>query len=181
MSYHHPAPTGRLRLRPCSLADAPFFLELLNRPEWLDNIGNREVYNLAAAEDYIADKILPAYKQAGVGNWMVERKSDGTCLGCVGVYVRPGLDAPDFGFSFLAEHHGQGYALEASYSARAFAVANGIKELKAITLPTNQPSLRLLDKLGFIKEGRILLPDDDAELVVLRWRTNATDEENARS
>ncbi|MEL7159394.1 MAG: GNAT family N-acetyltransferase, partial [Bacteroidota bacterium] len=118
----------------------------------------------------VTEKILPAYAQAGVGNWMVERKRDGLALGFVGVYVRPGLDVPDFGFSFLAEHHGRGYALEAARSARAFAVASGLEALKAITLPTNKPSLRLLDRLGFVREGTFRPPGDEEELILLRWR-----------
>jgi RimJ/RimL family protein N-acetyltransferase len=151
--------------------DAPFILELLNSPDWLKNIGDRGVYNLDQARDYITDKCLPAYEVPGCGPMLCCLKTDGTIIGNTGVYDRPGLDLPDFGFAFLPQYHKQGYAHEASISNMAFAQAHGQTELLAITLPTNHPSIRLLEKLGFIREpDLILIEGDEEELLLLRWR-----------
>ena len=164
-----PAPTKRLILRPATIDDAPFILELLNSKGWLDNIGDRGVYTLDHARNYITEKCLPAYEVPGCGPMLCVLKTDGTIIGNTGVYDRPGLDRPDFGFAFLDEYHGQGYAYEASVSNLAFAVAHGQIELLAITLPTNKPSLNLLRKLGFEQEPELIrIPGDDEELVLLR-------------
>jgi RimJ/RimL family protein N-acetyltransferase len=151
--------------------DAPFILELLNTPDWLKNIGDRGVYNLDQARDYIIEKCLPAYEVPGCGPMLCCLKTDGTIIGNTGVYDRPGLDLPDFGFAFLPEYHKQGYAHEASISNMAFAQAHGHTELLAITLPINKPSIRLLEKLGFVREpDMIRIEGDDEELLLLRWR-----------
>lgn len=166
-----PHPTERLILRPATLDDAPFILKLLTSKGWLDNIGDRGVYNLDDARKYITDKLLPAYETPGCGPMLCVLKSDGTIIGNTGVYARPGLDTPDFGFAFLEEYHGQGFAYEASVSNLAYAVAHGYSELLAITLPSNQPSLALLGKLGFEREPELIrLPGDPEELVLLRWK-----------
>lgn len=165
-----PQPTERLIFRRFTLDDAPFLLDLLTSPGWLKYIGDRGVHDIAGAENYINERILPAYKGQGCGAMLVIRKTDGIALGNVGVYERPGLDLPDFGFAFLPQHFGQGYAYEASVSGLAYAAAQGQRELLAITLPHNLPSLRLLDKLGFIKEGEVQLRHDPEKLQLLRWK-----------
>lgn len=162
-------PTERLSYRKVTLDDAPFHLELLTSPGWLKYIGDRGVHSLADAREYIKEKILPAYQIPGCGPMLAIRTSDETILGNVGIYDRPGLDGVDFGFAFLPQFHGQGYALEASRAGIAWAEEHGYRELQAITLPINGPSLRLLDKLGFVREPELIrLPGDTAELVLLK-------------
>lgn len=163
-----PLPTKRLIMRRCAETDAPFFLDLLTSLSWIENIGDRGVYCLSDARRYIRTKIFPGYKRPGMGNWLVCLK-DGTPVGCVGVYERPGLELPDFGFAFLEVYHGKGYALEASRSGMDLAQKAGLTELLAITLPTNKPSIRLLKKLGFREEDTIQMPNDPAPLLKMRW------------
>jgi RimJ/RimL family protein N-acetyltransferase len=166
-----PSPTERLILRRVTLEDAPFFLELLNSKGWLDNIGDRGVYTLEDANNYITDRILKSYDTPGCGPMLCVLKSDGTIIGNTGVYDRPGLDLPDFGFAFLDQYQRQGYAHEASISNMAYARKHGLKELLAITLPTNQPSIRLLEKLDFIREPDLIrIEGDEEELLLLRWK-----------
>lgn len=166
-----PTPTERLVLRPVTIEDAAFFLELLNSKGWLDNIGDRGVYTLEQARNYITEKCLPSYEVPGCGPMLCVLKSDGTIIGNTGVYSRPGLETPDFGFAFLDDYQGKGYAYEASVSNLTYAVAHGHSELLAITLPTNKPSLRLLGKLDFVREPELIqLPGDPEELVLLKWK-----------
>ncbi|WP_020569674.1 GNAT family N-acetyltransferase [Neolewinella persica] len=166
-----PSPTERLTLRRATLEDAPFFLELLNSKGWLDNIGDRGVYTLEDAKEYITDRILKSYEVPGCGPMLCCLKTDGTIIGNTGVYDRPGLDLPDFGFAFLDQYQRQGYAHEASISNMAYAQKHGHTELLAITLPINQPSIRLLEKLGFTREPELIrIEGDEEELMLLRWR-----------
>ena len=58
MSHSTPEPPGvleteRLVLRPLTLDDAPFVLELLNDPDWLRFIGDKGVRTLEDARHYI--------------------------------------------------------------------------------------------------------------------------------
>lgn len=164
-----PSPTERLFLRRATTNDAPYLLRLLNSKGWLANIGDRGVHTLDDATKYLTEKILPAYQNPGCGPMLCVLKAYGTIIGQTGVYVRPGLESPDFGFAFLEAYHGQGYAYEASVSNLAYAEAQGVNKLLAITLPNNTPSLRLLDKLGFIREPKLVsLPGDDKSFVLLR-------------
>jgi RimJ/RimL family protein N-acetyltransferase len=170
MSVLVPSPTERLTYRRCKLEDAAFILELLNSPGWLKYIGDRGVYSLADAEDYIRNRLLKGYDTPGCGPNLLCRKSDGILIGTVGVYSRPGLDIPDFGFALLPAFHGQGYGYEASLSCLEFAVASGQEKLSAITLPTNEASLGLLTKLGFERTGEsVVLPGEDVALLLLHW------------
>jgi ribosomal-protein-alanine N-acetyltransferase len=161
--------TDRLSYRRVTLEDAPFLLNLLTSPGWLKYIGDRGVYNEEDAREYITAKIFPAYETPGCGPMLAIRKSDDAILGNVGTYDRPGVDGADFGFAFLPQYHGQGYAYEASKAGLAYAQEHGFEELLAITLPVNEPSLKLLTRLGFVREPDLIrLSEDDEELVLLR-------------
>lgn len=165
-------PTKRLTYRRVTIDDAAFMLELLTSPGWLKYIGDRKVYDLEDARHYIRANILPAYQKPGCGPLLAVRKSDGIILGNVGTYDRDGLDGVDFGFAFLPQYHGHGYAYEASLAGIAHAEQHGHREFLAITLPINTPSLRLLEKLGFQRERDLIrLPNDEADLVLLRHTT----------
>ena len=165
-------PSERLTYRRATVDDAAFMLELLTSPGWLKYIGDRSVYNLQDARQYIREKVLPDYQAPNRGTILAIRKSDGVILGNVGVYNRPGLDNMDFGFAFLPQYHGQGYAYEAGLAGLKWAEAQGHQELLAITLPENKPSLKLLEKLGFQREPALIqLPNDEAKLVLLKRST----------
>lgn len=161
--------TSRLQYRRIGINDAEFILDLLTSPGWLKYIGDRGVYDQEGARHYISNNILPAYANQGCGPYLAIRKSDGVVVGNVGVYNRPGLELPDFGFAFLPQYHGQGYAFEAAMASLEYAFEKDHQELLAITMPTNAPSLKLLAKLGFSRdEDLIRLPNNEEDLILLR-------------
>ncbi len=51
--------TERLILRQTDISDATFLLELLNSPDWLTYIGDRQVYTQNDGVAYIKKKITP--------------------------------------------------------------------------------------------------------------------------
>ncbi len=84
------------------------------------------------------------------------RKSDGVALGMCGVLKRDTLPDPDIGFSFFPEHGSQGYALESAQAVMKHARETlGLGRIVAITTKDNEPSIRLLGKLGFRFDGLI--------------------------
>ena len=151
--------TPRLQLRAVALSDAPFFLQLLNDPSWLENIGDREVRSNAAAEDYIRNSIWAQYRAYGYGMYAVELKAMAAPVGICGLVKRDFLSAPDLGFALLPQYAGLGYASEAARALLAHAARDlQIERLYAITKRSNERSIRLLTRLGFRHDGPFVTP-----------------------
>ncbi len=154
--------TERLILRNFDVADAPFMLELVNHPTWLKYIGDRKVYTLEDAERYLLQGSIASYQENGFGFYLVLLKDHLTPIGTCGMAKRPFLEAPDFGFAFLPEYTGLGYAYEVASANLAYAKNKlQISELLAITVPENQRSIHLLEKLGFRFEKIFLEADEE--------------------
>lgn len=142
--------TPRLALRLARPGDAAFLLQLVNQRSWIDHIGDRHVHTLEEAAHYIDQRLLAPFRALGYGMYILQRKSDGTPVGLCGLVKRDTLPDPDLGFALLDAYAGQGYAVEAATAVVRHARETlGIQRLLAITTPGNQPSGRLLVKLGF--------------------------------
>lgn len=150
------AQTDRLVLRHLSLDDAAFYRQQLNEPSWLAHIGDRQVRTLADAQAHIRANILPPYAADGFGMYLVQRRADAEPLGLCGLVRRTTLPAPDIGFALLDAHAGQGYAQEAAQAVLDHAFgALQLDRVLAITVPANQRSQQLLDRLGFAFQGLV--------------------------
>jgi RimJ/RimL family protein N-acetyltransferase len=159
--------TARLRLRKFSFDDAPFFVVLLNDPDWIRFIGDRNVHNEEEARAYMAKAYMAQYENMGFGLYLVERRGDGCAIGMCGLIKRDGLDDVDIGFAFLPEYRGEGYAEEA---ARA-TIVYGQEVLKlahivGIATPDNQASISLMQKIGMRFERTTQLESDAKTLAV---------------
>ncbi len=151
--------TERLRLRRVEGADAIFILRLLNEPSFIANIGDRGVRTEVAARDYIATRVAKSYAEHGYGMYIVEPRGTGRPMGLCGLVRRPFLDAPDIGFAFLPAYWSQGYAGESARGVLGHAQTLGLTRVLGIVLPTNEPSVRLLRKLGFSYERDVVMPE----------------------
>lgn len=149
--------TPRLLLTPLTIADAAFIHELVNSPEWIQFIGNRNVGSGKEAIAYI-ERILA---NPSVTYHVVRIKEDSTPVGVITVIKRDYLEHLDIGFAFLARYSGKGYAYE---SAKAVINTINEKQLKAITLKDNTNSIKLLERLGFSFEKEIM---PEKELLLL--------------
>ena len=96
----------------------------------------------------------------GMGMWAVERKSDGKLVGHVGFFdmeremVPSLLGLPEMGWIFDTSVHGQGIAREACETALDWLdAAHGPIEVPAIISVDNSASLKLAEKLGFVREA----------------------------
>jgi RimJ/RimL family protein N-acetyltransferase len=125
-------------------------LGLLNEPSFIRNIGDRGVRTIEDARGYIARGPMASYSRFGFGLYLVELKGPPTAIGICGILKRDELPQPDIGFAFLPAYWSQGYALESAAAVRDYArAALGLPRLLAIVSPTNESSIRLLEKLGF--------------------------------
>ncbi len=157
--------TERLELRQFDDEDAAFILRLVNEPSFLRYIGDRGVRSIEDARRYIAEGPVAGYVRYGHGLLCAIRKADGLAVGMCGVLKRDALPEPDLGFSFLPEHWSQGYAFESASAVMIHARGVlGLGRILAITTLDNQPSIRLLGKLGFRFDRLFTTGDDPTEL-----------------
>jgi RimJ/RimL family protein N-acetyltransferase len=156
--------TDRLLVRRLVLDDADFMLELLNEPAFLENIGDRGARTLTDARRYIARGPVASYRKFGFGLYLVELKDSGTPIGICGLLKRETLDDVDIGFAFLQRYWSQGYARESAAAVMHYGWTTlGLPRIVAITKPTNQASIALLEKLGLRYERNIALPTHGGE------------------
>ena len=154
-----------MNIAPLELSDAPFFLELVNDPDWIRFIGDRQVKTLEDAEDYLKNRILPSYSKFGFGFHKVCLKFGDLPIGISGIIHREELDHPDIGFAFLPSGRNKGYAFESTKAIYDFAVEHlGLKPILAIANQDNKNSHRLLNKLGLRYKRLIQLSDEDQQI-----------------
>lgn len=153
--------TPRLRLRPFTLDDAPFIVELLNDPDWIRFIGDRNIQSLADAEAYLRNGPIKMHAEHGFSLDAVERRDAPGVVGMCGLIRRKELPDVDIGFAFLPAARGQGFATEAAGAtlARAFA-HHGLPRVVAITDPENVASAGVLTRIGMHYEGLVPYADE---------------------
>ena len=158
--------TERLELHPFTDGDADFVFRLLNEPSFLRYIGDRGVHDLETARRYIADGPVASYARHGHGLMRVVRKAMARLSACA-ASKRDTLPDPDIGFSFFPAFWSQGYALESVCAVmRQARDALGVGRILAITNLDNEPSMRLLGKLGFRFDKMITMGTEELRLFV---------------
>ena len=156
--------TARLRLRHLLDSDAPFILELLNEPDFIRNIGDREVRTLEDARRYIQHGPMVSYSQHGFGLFLVELRDSGKPVGICGLLKRDYLQDVDVGFALRESFRGKGYAFEAAQAAMRHGQEDlGISRIVAITSPDNRASMKVLRKLGLEFERNLRIPDQSRD------------------
>ena len=159
--------TERLFLRPTIEKDASFIFELLNSPNWLKFIGDRNIRSIDDAESYIKNKMIPQLEKLGYSNYTLILKDKDIQIGTCGLYDREELEGIDIGFALLPEYEGKGFGFEAANEIKKAANSEfGITDLSGITTKDNIASQNLLRKLGFKLKGTATLSDDDEELLL---------------
>jgi RimJ/RimL family protein N-acetyltransferase len=148
--------TERLALRRLDLDDAAFILALVNDPDWLRHIGDKNVHSLDDARAYLANGPIGMYAKHGFGLYAVERREDGALIGMCGLIKRDTLDDIDIGFAYLPAYRAQGYAREAAAATLAHARdVLGLRRVVAIVSPANHASARLLERVGLKYESPV--------------------------
>ena len=85
-----------------------------------------------------------------------EEDDEGDFIGIITMTFRREMPFPDMGWAVLGPFQGQGYATEAGKAALKFwTEVIGVKEVCAMTVDGNERSIRLAEKIGFAKAGRV--------------------------
>ena len=146
--------TERLVLRRFRAADAPVLAAYRSDEDVARYQSWAPPFSLAQAEDFVAYMADADPARPGWFQWAVELVSERVLVGDVGVGLNENLMQADLGFTFAPEWHGHGYATEAVRAVldRLFRV-QGVRRVSAECDVRNAPSARLLDRLGFTREG----------------------------
>lgn len=129
----------------------------------------------AAAARFLSHRIGQLRRDPGVQRWLARAivlREPARCLvGNVGFHGPPGVNAAsrehalEIGYGVLPEHRQQGYATEAAEALIAWARTQGIAHFIASVAPDNEPSLAIIRKLGFVRTGQHIDPEDGLEHV----------------
>jgi len=166
--------TKRLQIRQLTLADAPFFFELVNDQDWLQFIGDRNVRTIEDAENYLQYKIMTSYAVFGFGIYLVLEKESQTPLGIAGFVKRDELEHVDVGCAFLPKGRGKGYAFEAAKALMDYGTATfKFKTILAIANKDNVRSHHLLEKLGLSFQKYVQLNDEEEEICLFTFRSKS--------
>ncbi len=161
--------TERLNLLKLSLEDSKFIFELLNDPDWIKYIGNRNINNNEDARNYISNRLLTSFEKFGFGFYLVKEKESNSSIGLCGLIKRDFLEEVDLGFAFLPNYRKKGYAYESAFAVIKYAKDTfGLNTLLAITSLNNTNSINLLEKLGFNFVKIFKMPNDNEELKLFR-------------
>lgn len=139
--------TERLFLRRFTNADLPDLSEYLTNPE----VVKYEPYGPMNPEEVKANL---EWRIATEEMIAVVLKSNQKMIGNIYLGKRE-FDTLEIGFVFNNHYWGNGYAWESSTALIDYVFLNGIHRVYAECDPDNQRSWKLLEKLGFQKEGHL--------------------------
>ena len=146
--------TARLRLRQFRESDLDRWAAVMADPVTVEHFGGEPMSREETWRRLLMSTGL--WLTFGYGYWAAERKEDGALVGQVGIAdfkreMQPAIDgAPEAGWIFAPEVHGQGYASEAVAAMLEWADETlKAPEIRAIIAPKNAPSIRIAEKNGF--------------------------------
>ena len=168
------AETNRLIISKITLDDAAFFLELVNTPNFIKYIGDRNLKTVEDAKTYLKNGTLKSYEDFGFGFYkLLLKEENNKAIGTCGLVKREQLDNVDIGFAMLPNYEGKGFGYESCIAVLKLAKEQfKLNKVLAITLPTNNNSIKLLEKIGLSYEKRVKPFEDDEELLLFAKNLN---------
>lgn len=147
--------TERLVLRPITVEDMGFVYELFSRPETNRYSGHESPRSLEEAGD-MYDKYMKPGSPSRF-RLAVELKETGEPVGTLGLYSYSERDGrAELGYDLLVNHWGRGIMTEAVREVLRYGFeALSLNRVEAIMDPLNTRSVRLVERLGFKREGRL--------------------------
>lgn len=146
--------TARLRLRAPQWSDLEAIYALGSSPQVMRYITPGRVQTREEARADLERRIAFSREEGPYGYWVMERRSDGAFVGWAALKPLDNTEEIEVGYRLLETYWGQGLATEAA----ACLLDYGFEELAlprivAVTMPENEPSRRVMTKLGMRMEG----------------------------
>jgi ribosomal-protein-alanine N-acetyltransferase len=144
----------QLTLRQLTSDDADDIFAVFSNPEVMRYWSHGPMTTRSEATAYI-DHIHEGLRRRDLFQWGISLRADGRIVGtCTLLNVQADHERGEIGFAVARSHWGRGIAPEAVAALIAFAFERlGLHRLEADTDPRNERSLRLLERLGFRREG----------------------------
>lgn len=147
-------PTERLWLRPFRVADAPVLAAYRSDPEVARYQGWDAPYPIESARAFVAGLDGRDPRAEGWYQYAMELRGEGVLIGDVGVNRHDGGRQAEIGFTLARRYQGHGYAAEAVRRVvDHLLVEEGLHRVHASVDARNERSARLLERLGFRREG----------------------------
>jgi len=146
---------GRVRLRALSDQDTAALFAIFGDPEVTRYFGFAALEDLAAAAALLAD-VHEGFRTGTLFQWGVET-TDGALVGtCTLARLDAANRRAELGFALGRVYWGQGYMAAALPALLAFAFQRlELHRVFADVDPRNAPSIRALERLGFVREGHL--------------------------
>ena len=147
--------TDRLRLRPLQMEDGPHVFAIFSNERVLRHYGMEPHQTLEETEQMLTH-MLAQIETGAIIRFAIELRESNTLIGTIGFHNRaPSHRRAEIGYELSPEYWCTGYATEALLAALQFAATCEIERVGAIVYIDNIASQRMLEKNGFIQEGRL--------------------------
>lgn len=148
--------TKRLILREFKKSDGIDFFEFLSDRNCCYMDGGYEPENSPYSRDY--KRLMKGLARQKNERFMIELKENHKCIGTIHLTDIAGRKVPclEIGYGICPSYQNKGYVTESLEAIinMAFEEA-GIEMIVTRIIPNNKPSIRVMEKLGFVEEGRI--------------------------
>jgi RimJ/RimL family protein N-acetyltransferase len=146
--------TERLRLRELRPDDIPALFRLFSDLRVMRYWSFTPLTDLAGAERYLAT-MKSESARGDLLQWGIEPRGGVEIIGQVTLrHISRPNERAEVGFALGGDHHGRGYAREAVRTVLDYAFGPmALYRIEADVDPRNAASLRLLESLGFRREG----------------------------
>lgn len=152
--------TDRLLLRILTIDDAPkalaFYQDNAATFEQYEPLVGENFYSLTHQQNLLAYEYQEMLKLRMLRFWLFEKEHPEKIIGTISFHnISPDIySSTQVGYKMDAHYLRHGYCYEAlSYGISFVAREIGIRRFEALVLPDNTPSIRLLEKCNFHREG----------------------------
>lgn len=148
--------TPRLKLRPLTQSDAEDIFEIFSDRQVMKYYDLLPFETLERAKQQI-EFFTNGYADKQMIRWGIELKENGKLIGTCGFFAfnEDTLKA-ELGYELNSRYQGKGIMTEAITEALAFLFRQtSVNRVEAFVEPENTASQKLLEKLGFTKEGTL--------------------------
>lgn len=147
----------RLILRQLTMHDAEFYLRNFSDPTTIELTCFEGPKDLEAAKEELREYCIDNFLNNTGIRWGITLKDNRTLIGTCGIYkwMKSHYHA-EIGYDLLPEYRKRGIMTEAMTAAIDYIFGElGLNRIYAYIDPRNIASMALVERLGFVKEGRL--------------------------
>jgi ribosomal-protein-alanine N-acetyltransferase len=151
---HPEIETARLKIRLVQRPDLPSLLQINSNDAVTRYLPYESWKGIADGESWYG-RMSTRHAAGEAGQFVIQMRQSDRIIGtCLLFRFEASSSRAELGYVLAQEHWGAGYMIEAMSAFIAFAFGPvGLRRLEAEIDPRNLTSAKLLDRLGFVKEG----------------------------